>query len=147
MITQDATVHELAHWATQAVDAVWHAKVPEMTPRQYSVLRTLQRMQPCSQTALVERTGVDRSTLADVIRRLVRQGLAVRRRTKEDARAYAVKITDQGMRALRNGKLGVEAVDAAVRSRLNNKQQAQLVALLSELAGLHNGEAKRSASK
>ena len=37
-----------------------------------------------SQTKLVEHTRVDRSTLADIVRRLVRKGLPQRRRTRED---------------------------------------------------------------
>jgi DNA-binding MarR family transcriptional regulator len=47
-----------------------------------------------SQTGIVARTGIDRSTLADLVRRLQRKGLLQRRRTKDDARAYAVKMGD-----------------------------------------------------
>ncbi len=54
-----------------------------------------------SQTGIVERTGIDRSTLADIVRRLSKKGLLQRRRTREDARAYAVKLTDEGEKLLR----------------------------------------------
>ena len=49
-----------------------------------------------SQTGLVEQTGVDRSTLADVVRRLVKKGLLQRKRTRRDARMYAVRLTAKG---------------------------------------------------
>ncbi|MFZ1102753.1 MAG: helix-turn-helix domain-containing protein, partial [Hyphomicrobiaceae bacterium] len=42
----------------------------------------------------MNRTGIDRSTLADIVRRLTRKGLLQRCRTNEDARAYAVRLTD-----------------------------------------------------
>src|SRR5262245_26701727 len=48
-----------------------------------------------TQTDLVERTGIDRSTLADIVGRLLSHGLIQRRRAKEDARAYAIKLTPQ----------------------------------------------------
>ena len=44
---------------------------------------------------------VDRSTLADIVRELVEKGLLQRQRTKQDARAYAVKLTREGQRVLR----------------------------------------------
>ena len=54
-----------------------------------------------SQTTLVERTGIDRSTMADIVRRLTARGLVQRRRTRRDARRYAVRLTDKGENALR----------------------------------------------
>ena len=53
-----------------------------------------------TQTDLVERTGIDRSTLADIVARLLGRGLIQRRRAKEDARAYAIKLTAQGAKGL-----------------------------------------------
>ena len=41
-----------------------------------------------------------RSTVADIVRRLVERGLLQRERTKHDARMYAVSITSQGQAAL-----------------------------------------------
>ena len=59
----------------------------DLTPRQLAVLVTVAQNEGLSQTGLVDRTGIDRSTLADIVRRMQRKGLLQRRRTKEDARA------------------------------------------------------------
>ena len=73
----------------------------DLTPRQYAVLVTVSQNEGFSQTHLVEKTGIDRSTLADIVRRMLKKGLLQRRRTKEDARAYAVKLTDEGWQVLK----------------------------------------------
>lgn len=67
---------------------------------------------------MVERTGIDRSTLADIVARLLRRGLLQRRRTKEDARAYAVKLSPQGARALREAQPAAAATDQLLLAEL-----------------------------
>ena len=73
----------------------------DLTPRQYAVLVAVSQNEGLSQTRLVDKTGVDRSTLADIVRRMLKKGLLQRRRTKDDARAYAVKLTEEGRRVLK----------------------------------------------
>lgn len=65
----------------------------ELTPRQLAVLISVAGHPGLNQTQLVKLTGTDRSTLADLVKRLQRKGLLQRRRTREDARAYSVKLT------------------------------------------------------
>ncbi len=55
-----------------------------------------------SQTDIVNLTGIDRSTLADIVRRLVKKGLLQRRRTKQDARAAAQRLYRIAPAYLRN---------------------------------------------
>ena len=71
-----------------------------LTPRQYAVLVSVAENEGVSQTTLVERTGIDRSTLADIVRRMIKKGLLDRRRTREDARAYAVRLSQEGRQRL-----------------------------------------------
>ena len=79
-----------------------------------------------SQTGLVDRTGIDRSTLADIVRRMQRKGLLQRRRTREDARAYAVKLTDEGRRLLRVAEPLGKRVDERILDALPTKQRMTL---------------------
>ena len=102
-------------------------KVGGLTPRQLAVLITVSQNEGLSQTGLVERTGIDRSTLADIVRRMQRKGLLQRRRTKEDARAYAVKITDEGRRVLRTAEPLAKRVDDKVLDALPGKQREQFI--------------------
>ena len=89
----------LLHRAGQCAGDIFHGEMGDgdLTPRQYAVLVTVAQNEGVSQTRLVEKTGIDRSTLADIVRRMLKKGLLQRRRTKEDARAYAVKLTDEGL--------------------------------------------------
>src|SRR6185312_16697833 len=103
----------LLHRAGQCAGDIFHAETKDgdLTPRQLAVLVTVAQNEGLSQTGLVDRTGIDRSTLADIVRRLQRKGLLQRRRTKEDARAYAVKLTDEGRRVLRTAEPIAKKVD------------------------------------
>lgn len=83
----------------------------DLTPRQYAVLVTVSQNEGLSQTDLVEKTGIDRSTLADIVRRMLKKSLLQRRRTKEDARAYAVKLTEEGWRVLKSAEPMARRVD------------------------------------
>jgi len=90
----------------------------ELTPRQFAVLTTVAHNEGLSQTDLVERTGIDRSTLADIIRRMLKKGLIQRRRTREDARVYAVKLSDEGWRVLKSAEPTARRIDDKIISAL-----------------------------
>ncbi len=79
---------------------------------------TLAQNEGVSQTQLVELTGIDRSTLADVVRRMLKKGLLQRRRTRDDARAYAVKLTDEGAKVLKAREPLARKVDERILSGL-----------------------------
>lgn len=119
----------LLHRAGQCAGDVFHAEVQDsdLTPRQFAVLTTVANNEGISQTGLVERTGIDRSTLADIVRRMLKKGLLQRRRTKEDARAYAVKLTEEGKRILRSVDPVARRVDDRILEGLSAKQREQFL--------------------
>lgn len=119
----------LLHRAGQCAADIFAAEMAELdlTPRQFAVLLTVSQREGLSQTDLVELTGIDRSTLADIVRRMLKKGLLQRRRTREDARAYAVRLTDEGLRVLSAARPRVEAVDARIVGTLSPEQQTTLV--------------------
>jgi DNA-binding MarR family transcriptional regulator len=119
----------LLHRAGQCASDIFAAEMGdgELTPRQYAVLLTVAQNEGLSQTDLVERTGVDRSTLADIVRRMLKKGLLQRRRTKDDARAYAVKLTEEGWRKLRGAEPAVRRVDDKILSMLPARQREQFL--------------------
>jgi len=119
----------LLHRVSQCASDIFTLEMGEadLTPRQYAILLTVSQNEGLSQTDLVDKTGVDRSTLADIVRRMLKKGLLQRRRTKDDARAYAVKLTDEGARALRTAEPIVKRVDDKILSMLPAKQRDQFI--------------------
>jgi len=99
----------------------------EITPRQYTVLVTVSLNEGLSQTDLVEQTGIDRSTLADIVRRMLKKGLLLRRRTKADARAYAIRLTEEGWRALKAADPVAKRVDERILAALPGQQRDRFV--------------------
>lgn len=115
----------LLHRAGQCAGDIFQTEmgVGDLTPRQFAVLVTVSQNEGLSQTHLVDKTGIDRSTLADIVRRMLKKGLLQRRRTKEDARAYAVKLTEEGWRVLRSAEPLAKRVDEKILSVLTTPQR------------------------
>ncbi len=105
----------------------------DLTPRQFAVLVTVSQNEGLSQTDLVDKTGIDRSTLADIVRRMLKKGLLQRRRTKEDARAYAVKLTDEGWRVLKSAEPMAKRVDDRILAVLPNAQRDRFLSDLNTI--------------
>lgn len=104
------------------------------TPRQFEVLHVVSKNEGLSQTDLVRATGIDRSTLADMIARMLDRGLLSRSRTKEDARANAVSITATGRRMLNSATAGVARAESAALGVLPKAQQGGFMKALSAYA-------------
>ena len=122
----------LLHRAGQRADELFAVQVgqSDLTPRQFVVLKAVQASDEPSQTALVEKTGIDRSTLADIVRRLVAKGLLSRKRTRQDARMYAVKLTDRGAAAIKAAEPAARATDERLLSTLTANQRETFVEAL-----------------
>src|ERR1700733_2002369 len=65
----DISALHLLHRAGQCAEVLFANETgkTELTPRQYAILACVQQNPDISQTGLVEQTGVDRSTLADIV--------------------------------------------------------------------------------
>ncbi len=115
----------LLHRAGQCADELFAIQVgqSDLTPRQYVVLKAVAGSDEPSQTALVEKTGIDRSTLADIVRRLVSKGLLQRKRTRRDARMYAVRLTDKGTTALKAADPAARVTDERLLAALPAPQR------------------------
>ena len=98
-----------------------------LTPRQFALLAMVYDEEGLTQTELVDRTGIDRSTLADIIARLLSRGLIQRRRAKDDGRAYAVKLSAQGAKALRDARPGAMAADQRLLACLPPAKRQDLI--------------------
>jgi DNA-binding MarR family transcriptional regulator len=83
-----------------------------ITQRQFAVLAAADEREGATQADLVRITGIDRSTLADMARRMIAKNLLERERSNVDARANAVRLTDAGRAALADARPKMAAADA-----------------------------------
>ena len=136
----DQSPTHLVHRVAQCAGDIFQAQVKDgdLTPRQVAVLTTVAHNEGLSQTGIVERTGIDRSTLAELVRRLEKKGLLERRRKKQDTRTYAVTLTDEGRRVLRTIEPLAKRVDEQILAALPPKGRHDFIATLqSIIATLH----------
>ena len=106
----------------------------ELTKQQFTVLAALENNDGVSQTALVEITGIDRSTLAEMVRRMLEKGLLSRERTEEDQRANAVAITASGRKALRSARSAADRAERALLDALPPPERGRFVKALAQIA-------------
>jgi len=106
----------------------------DLTKQQFTVLAALEHNDGVSQTALVEMTGIDRSTLAEMVRRLLERQLLSRERTEEDARANAVAITQAGRKALKSARAASDRAERALLDALPAAERARFVKSLYTIA-------------
>ena len=109
----------------------------ELTKQQFMVLAALEHNEGVSQTALVEITGIDRSTLAEMVRRMLERDLVSRERTEEDARANAVAITATGRKALRAARNAADRAEKALLDALPPSERTRFIKSLAQIAAAH----------
>lgn len=125
----------LLHRAGQCADELFASQIGAMdiTPRQFAVLKALASNEDPSQSLLVEKTGIDRSTMADIIRRLVGKSFVQRRRTRRDARMYAVRLTEKGRNALEAAEPAVRETDDRILAAVPSAQRDQFLRTLTRI--------------
>jgi DNA-binding MarR family transcriptional regulator len=87
-----------------------------------------------SQSDLVRATGIDRSTLADLVARMITKGLLERERSATDARANSVRLSAAGRAALAEGAKPASRSDAKLLDLLTAKKRDAFIKTLADLA-------------
>jgi len=125
----------LLHRALQlALDIYAEETGPEaITQRQYAVLSAVSAHEGLTQTDLVRATGIDRSTLADLVARMIGKALLARQRSTADARANIVRLTDEGRMALDAAGPRVSAADARILKLLPARKRDGFLDVLRDL--------------
>jgi DNA-binding MarR family transcriptional regulator len=106
-----------------------------LTPRQFALLVTLARRPGITQTELVAETGIDRSTVGDMIDRLVRRGFVRRRRSGRDQRANTLVILAAGIAALKEALPAVERTQERIMAPLPPELRGAFMEALRRMAG------------
>ena len=113
------------------------------TQRQFAVLSAVAQNEGLTQTDLVNATGIDRSTLADLVARMMGKDLLARERSATDGRANTVSLSAKGREALDAARPRVEAADKRILSLLSSGKRSTLMKVLGDLA--HAGETAKEA--
>jgi len=117
----------------------------DLTRSQFTVLSALEHNDDVSQTALVEMTGIDRSTLAEMVRRMLERGLITKKRTEDDLRAFAVSITAHGRKVLRSARTAADRAERLMLEALPAPDRPRFIKLLATIAAA--GEAVATGSQ
>jgi DNA-binding MarR family transcriptional regulator len=135
------SVTHLLHRVLQlALDYHAEASGPAgLTQRQYTVLTAAGAADGVSQSDLVRATGIDRSTLADLVARMISKGLLERERSTTDARANTVRLSDAGRQALAEGGKPAARSDERLLDLLPPKKRESFVKTLAALAAAADG--------
>jgi len=103
-----------------------------VTQRQFAVLAAVAADEGPTQSRLVKATGIDRSTLADMVARMIDKGLLTRERSIKDARANSVGLTDLGRHTLSDMTPKVAAADSRLLAHLSAGKRDSFIKLLRE---------------
>jgi DNA-binding MarR family transcriptional regulator len=142
------SVTHLLHRALQlALDYHSEAAGPgAITQRQYTVLAAAAAHDGLTQNDLVRATGIDRSTLADLVARMLAKGLLVRERSATDARANSVRLSDAGRTALTAGATPASTADNRLLASLSAKKRDGFIKALATLTADAPEPAKEKAA-
>src|SRR6516165_8168137 len=131
----DRSITHLLHRASQRATEIFALETRDfdITARQYAVITTVAQHEGLSQTDLVRLTGIDRSTLADVVQRLLKRGVIQRERTTQDGRTYAVRLSREGRELLESIKPSARRADRLVLSCLGDEDGKLAIQILARL--------------
>ena len=114
----------------------------QITQRQFAVLCAVEANEGLTQTQLVQATGIDRSTLAELVSRMASKGLLVREKAPGDARANAVRLTDAGRDLHATAMNGARAGDDAILKALPKNKRANFLECLARIAMVSDMDAE-----
>ncbi len=132
----DQSASHLMHRALQLALDIYGEEMGSdgLTQRQFAVLEAVDAHSGLTQSDLVKATGIDRSTLADLVARMTTKGLLERERSTLDARAMAVRLSEAGQAALEAARPKVGAVDKRILALLPKTKRDSFMDLLVSLA-------------
>jgi len=105
-----------------------------LTQRQFAVLSAVMAKEGCTQSELVRATGIDRSTLAELVARLIGKDLLARERSTLDARANTVRLTDAGRTAVHEAGPKVAQADARIMALVPGAKRDAFIKTLRDMA-------------
>ena len=110
----------------------------DITPVQFGILTVLYSGKALDQVTLSSSVGIDRTSGADVIKRLYRRSLVERVASTEDKRAKLVHITEAGRALVRKMQPHMERAQDRFISPLSVAEQSQFNELIGKIIQANN---------
>lgn len=127
--------------AQQVHQAAWNAHVSRsISSVQYAALHVVSCEPGASQARLGAALDLDRSTIADLVARMVRRGLLARTPSPHDRRRKALTVTPEGAVVLAELRPRVDAIEPIVTGGATDEERVELHRLL--LAIVDGGDAR-----
>lgn len=124
-------IGRLVRRAQQVHNRLWGLLVSdEVTSPQFSVLLALESDPEADQRTIGRAASLDRSTVADVVDRMVRRGYLERRRDPADQRRNLLSLTDEGRALLERLGTRARAMNEALLATLDEDDRRELLRLL-----------------
>ncbi|HEY7044973.1 MAG TPA: MarR family transcriptional regulator [Nocardioidaceae bacterium] len=114
-------------WAIEALAPL------DLDPRDFGVLSTIGRDQPCSQNHLAQALGVTPPAALAFVEELASAGLVRRERNVGDRRSYDLTLTELGAERLAAARKAAADVQTRVVDRLGEKADQRLRRLLTKV--------------
>ncbi|MCH1880240.1 MarR family transcriptional regulator [Alcaligenes ammonioxydans] len=116
----------------------------DITPVQHGVLSVLMGSPWLDQTTIGYELGLDRTTSAEVIRRLEEKGLLGRRVNPNDRRSRQTYITEAGLAVMQGLSAGMNKAQERLLDPLTTKQRQVFMDMLTRIVE-HNNQYGRAA--
>ncbi len=110
----------------------------DVTPVQSAILTVLQSGEEMDQLTLSTSVGIDRTSGADVIRRLERRGLLTRQSSKFDRRAKLVKITEEGKAFIKRVRPRMARAQDRLVAPLTDDEREEFFRLVNKMVDANN---------
>ena len=109
-----------------------------ITPVQFSLMSVLADHAPADQASLAAEIGVDRTTVAGVLRRLEERGLVVRAGHRDDRRLKMCRLTAKGVQLVGRMEAAVRRAHDRTVAALDPGTRRLFVELLKNLVDANN---------
>lgn len=122
----------------QAHREIWAREVPGgITSVQFAVLSVLEQKPLIDQRRLGELAGTDRSTTAEMVRRLIARRLITRLRDVTDQRRNLLRLTPEGLATLHAALPAAHRVSKQMVYALQERDRAEFLRLLNLTVDSH----------
>lgn len=133
------TVGHLIRVSQQVHHSLWSSQIGELqlTSPQFAVLYVLAQEPSMDQSVVGARASLDRSTVAEIVSRLVDRRLVYRAPDPHDGRRRRITISDVGRELQRRAVGRALVINESLLAAINSEDRESLLRILSQIVGYH----------